>query len=569
MFIILCKNAEPDSIFFPWFFIFIYFWLSRKKERVNMTKKLLALVLSLALGAAVVGCGSSGGSGGAAPAPSGSGTAGNSASGSAKPAGAAPDNDLVIALNNDIQKLDPHDTSDTLSISVSRSVYEPLVSFDEEQNLVPMLAESWEAAEDSVTYTFKLRQDVTFSDGEPFNAEAVIANFDRVMANDQLRQYRRISKFISYTALDDYTVEIVLDEPNVSFLNQFTQMYFVSPKSLSDGTDLNKTGAGTGPFVFVERVEGDYVKYEPNANYWGEGSTVDSLTFRAVEEDGSRVAMLQTGEADYIYPMPFIQASSVDGTDNIKVLAMPSNIMRYITLNTRVEALSDVRVRQAMNYAFNNEAYIATVFNGYGEDVYSAFPSTIQYYKAHEPYAYDVEKAKQLLADAGYENGFDLTIWCDNTTTEQKGAQFFQQQMALIGINVEVLPMEPNTISDMIYVEENEATIETWYVNWSSSSFDPDGSMRNILHSEFIPPTSANTAYWENAEFDALLDEARASTDPAELEKLYGQAQDLVWAECPWVFMGSDQVLAAEKDYVSGISLRPDGSLYFATASLA
>lgn len=525
-----------------------------------MKKRLIALLLSLVLMAALAGCGT--------PATSGS-TSASGASGSTAAATGAPDNDLVIAMNNDIQKLDPHDTSDTLSISVARAAYESLLAFDDDQSLIPMLAESWEAADDSVTYTFHLRQDVTFSDGEPFNADAVIANFDRVMANDQLRQYRRISKFESYQAIDEYTVEIVLSTPNVSFLNQFTQMQYVSPKALEDGTDLNKASVGTGPFLFVERVEGDYVKYKPNPNYWGDGSTVDSLTFRAVEEDGSRVAMLQTGEADYIYPMPTIQADSVDGTDSIEVVAMPSNIMRYITLNTRLEQLSDVRVRQAMNYAFNKEAYIATVFNGFAVEVTSAFPSTIQYYKEHEAYAYDVEKAKALLAEAGYEDGFEIDIWVDNTTQEQKGAQFFQQQMALININVNVLPMEPNTIGAMVAVEENEATVETWYVNWSSSSFDPDGSMRSILHGEYLPPTAYNTAYWQNDEFDALLDEALATTDTAKLADLYGQAQDIVWEECPWVFLGSDQVLAGEKTYVSGISLRPDGSLYFAQASLS
>lgn len=525
-------------------------------------KKFFALFLTLVLAFALVACTGNSNSTGT-PAGSGSGTTAPAGGGT------APDNDLVIALNNDIQKLDPHDTSDTLSISVSRASYEPLVAFDDENNLIPMLAESWKAADDSVTYTFTLRQGVKFHDGEDFNAAAVVANYERALANENLRQYRRVSKFVSCTAVDEYIVEIVLDAPNVSFLNQFTQFYMVSPKALADEVDLNKVVVGTGPYKFEERVEGDYVKYVPNADYWGDKPTVDSLTFRAVEEDGSRVAMLQTGEADYIYPMPAAQADVINGTDDIEVIAKPSNIMRYVTLNTRVDALSDVRVRQAMNYAIDKQAYIKTIFNGYAEEVYSAFPSTVQYYSAQTPYDYNIEKAKELMKEAGYEDGFTISIWCDNTTTEQRGAQFVQQQLALINITVEVLPMEPNTIGDMIYVDEDEATIEMWYVNWSASSFDPDGSMRNILHGEYIPPTSANTAYWQNDEFDALLDKARETTDPAELETLYADAQALAWADAPWLFLGSDQVIAGEKTYVSGISLRADGSLYFAQASLA
>lgn len=483
----------------------------------------------------------------------------------------APDQDLVIALNNDISSLDPQNASDTLSMTVNGTMYEALLKFDENQQIQPSLAESYEASEDGLTYTFHLRQGVKFHDGSDFNSAAFMANYQRCMDDTSLRYNRTVVKWESVECPDDYTVVIKLLTANSTFANKMTMFDMISAKAIEEKSkeELIKQPVGTGPYKFQERTEGDRVVVVPNPDYWGGAPAVNSLTFRAVPEDGSRVAMLQTGEADYIYPMPSIQAESVAGTKDIELVTSPSCIMRYVTLNTTVPELSDPKVRQAMNYAINKEAYIKTVFNGFASTVESCFPSTVQYYSAQAPYNFDLEKAKSLMAEAGYENGFDVTIWGDNTTTEQKGMQFVQQQLAQIGINVEVLPMESNTLNDMIYVEKDEAKIQMWYVNWSPSSFDADGAVRNILHSENAPPKSANTAYYSNPEFDKALDDALLTTDPTKMTELYGQAQKLVWDDAPWLFLGTDQLIAGKKSYVDGVHLAPDGSLDCSKATLA
>ncbi len=537
-----------------------------------MKRKSIALFLAAALCFSVAGCASK-------PAQPAQGTetaGGNQAEQPAPEAQSdqsssqSPDNDLVVAFNNDLQSLDPHNTTDTLSITVSRTMYEGLISFDDNQNIIPVLAESYEASDDNLTYTFKLRQGVKFHDGTDFNAAAFIANYERVMANESFRQYRRASTWESVTAPDDYTIVIVTNKPNSSFINQFTQFLVISPKAIAElgNEGLAKTTVGTGPYTFGERIEGDRITVNPFDGYWGEKPSVDSLTFRAVPEDGSRVAMLQTGEADFIYPLPAIQAPNVDGTKDIKVVASPSNIMRYVTLNNDKKELSDKRVRQAMNYAIDKNAYAKTIFNGYASEVNSCFPSTVSYYSPQTPYTYDLEKAKQLMTEAGYPDGFDVTIWGDNTTNEEKGMQFVQQQLSQIGINVNIVPMEPNIIDSLIYVEKAQATIEMWYVNWSASSFDADGSMRSILYSQMAPPTSANTAYYNNPEFDRLLDEGLATSDPEQLKTIYADAQKIAWDDAPWLFLGNDQVIAGTKTYLSGVSLRPDGSLNLKSAAL-
>ncbi len=529
-----------------------------------MKRKSIALFMAVALGFSLAACKSN------APAPSAAPAEGTEAEAPAEGQTTAPDKDLVVAFNVDLQSLDPHNTTDTLSITISRTMYEGLIAFDDAQNIVPVLAESYEASDDNLTYTFKLRQGVKFHDGTDFNAAAFIANYERVMANESFRQFRRANTWESVTAPDDYTIVIKTKAPNSSFINQFTQFLVISPKAIAElGTEgLAKTPVGTGPYVFVERVEGDRLTVNPNAEYWGEKPSVDSLTFRAVPEDGSRVAMLQTGEADFIYPLPAMQAANVEGTKDIAVIASPSNIMRYVTLNNDKTELSDPRVRQAMNYAIDKNAYAKTIFNGYASEVNSCFPSTVSYYSPQTPYTYDLEKAKALMAEAGYPDGFEVTIWGDNTTNEEKGMQFVQQQLSQIGIKVNVMPMEPNIIDSLIYVDKADATIEMWYVNWSASSFDADGSMRSILYSQMAPPTSANTAYYNNPEFDTLLDAGLATSDPAEMATIYADAQKIVWEDAPWLFLGNDQVIAGSKTYLSGVSLRPDGSLNLKAAAL-
>ncbi|GHV26465.1 glutathione ABC transporter substrate-binding protein GsiB [Clostridia bacterium] len=478
-------------------------------------------------------------------------------------AASAPDKDIVIAFNNDIQALDPHNASDTLALTVSNAQYEGLLQFNDEQQLIPQLATDWVIGDDNLTYTFHLRQGVKFHDGSDFNAAAFVANYERVQANPNLRQYRRTNTWDSVTTPDEYTVVIKLKAPHSSFLNQFTQFKVISPAAIESlGTEgLAKNSCGTGAFQLSERLEGDHTTLVPFAGYWAAVPAIDSLTFLAVPEDGSRVAMLRTGEADYIYPMPPIQAAVVDGLDDIVVKTGTSNIMRYVTLNTNVPQLSDKLVRQALNYAIDKQAYIKTVFNGFASEVLSCYPSSVSYYAPQTPYDIDLEKAKALLAEAGYPDGFEITMWGDNTTVEELGMQFVQQQLAQIGVKLDVQAMDPNIQSDLRNVPEEDATINTWYVNWSSSSFDADGSMRAILYGDQIPPTSANTAYWRNDEFDSLLDEARLTSDPAQLTDLYAKIQSIVWDEAPWLFLGSDQVISGQKTYVDGISLRPDGSV--------
>ncbi len=545
-------------------------------------KKALSILLAGAMVLTLAACGSSGDGSSASSAPAETKAPAEAVTaavetGASEESGTgyrSPDNDLVIAIQADATNLDPHVSGNGVSNMITDTMYETLVEFDENYELVPLLAKSWTMSDDGISYTFELREGIFFTDGEPFNAEAVYANWQRALANPSMRVATQVAYWEDVTVDDEYTVTITLTGPNNTFLNKLSQVRIISPKAIDElGTDgLAKESAGTGPYILSERIDGGYTKLKRNENYWGEGPEVDTVTFNVVPEDGSRIAMLKTGEADIIYPLPAIQVSQIENDDSIEIIVGRGTTYRYATLNTNYtledgrRPLSDVRVRQAMNYAFDSNAYAQVVFQGYSTEPASVIPGPIKYFAGQTPYSRDIDKAKELMAEAGYEGGFPITIWCDNTTIEMQGAEFFQQQMADININVTVLPMESTTIADMTSASEDETEVQIWYVNWSSGTYDADGSMRNILHGGYFPPTGYNTAFWNNEEFNECLDKALLSVDADEIAELYARAQAVAWEDCPWVFLGVDQSLYAQKSYVKGVDYEP--SMRIRTAEL-
>ena len=533
-------------------------------------KKLLSLLLAGALALSLVACGSSE----PAPAPSEGGEPATTAK--------SPDNDIVVALQADTTSMDPHVGSNGISNQILNEVYETLLTFDENTNVVPLLAKEWSVSEDGRTYTFVLNEGIKFHDGEPFNAESVVAVYERGLRDDSLTLKRTIGTtdapiWESVEALDEYTVAITLVQPNNTFINKICQFRIASPKAMAmeNATDwFAKNSAGTGPFIYTERVDGGYTKLVRNPDYWQAGPTVDSLTFTVVPEDTSRIAMLKTGEADVITPVPVMDVNQLEGQEGIETVVAPATVYRYVTLNTEfafadgTKPFADKRVRQALNYAFDSEAYAKVVFNGYAKAPTSIFSDSIYYYAEQTPYTADVEKAKALMKEAGFEDGFDVEIIVDNTTIEQKGATFVQQQLAQIGINVILLPNESTANAEKTSAPLEETTVQMWYVNWSSGSYEADGSMRSILHGEKFPPNGYNTAFWNNEEFNQLLDDALKMSDTNEIAEAYAKAQAIAWEECPWIFLGNDQNINAYKTYVTGLQYKPGGVMVFRTIGL-
>ncbi|MFF2481070.1 glutathione ABC transporter substrate-binding protein [Paenibacillus sp. NPDC058071] len=517
------------------------------------------LMLTLIIAVIAAGCG-----GGNGKNTGGNAQPGNSA-GTTKTS--TKDNkDVVIAVNANFITLDPHNASDTNSISGARTMYEGLLGFDENMGLSPALATEYKISDDGLTYTFTLREGVKFHDGTDFNSEAVAINIARIQdEKNNLRLRKSFAKVAKVETPDAKTVVFTLTEPYNAFLNKVAMAGMISPKALEEkGENIVKEPVGTGAFKFKEWVQGDRLVVVKNEEYWQVGvPKVDSVTFRPVPENGSRIAMLKTSEADFIYPMPTEQVSEVEGVEGIKINKVDSTIVRYVTLNTTKKPYDDLKVRQAINYAINKEAYIKVVKSGLGKKLDSTMSSKTQHYSQQNGYDFDLEKAKSLLAEAGYPNGFEAEIWGENDSETIKGMQFISQQLAQVGIKVEVKSMEGGTLSDMINSAKTpeEAKIQMWYVSWSPSSGDADGATRGLFSSEMWPPAGANTAYYKNENVDKWIAEANKSIDPKVAKDIYANIQKTIWEDAPWAFMGVDQIVSGSRDYLNGVKVYPDGSI--------
>ncbi|WP_432666090.1 glutathione ABC transporter substrate-binding protein [Wukongibacter baidiensis] len=479
------------------------------------------------------------------------------------------DKDLVVAVSATFISMDPHDTNDTLSYSAQKTMMQGLVGFDKDMNVIPVLAESYESNEAATEFTFKLRQGVKFHDGTDFNAEAVKANVDRLANPENKLKRHSLFKIVDKTeVVDEFTVKVILKEPFGAMINTFAHPAAMmhSPKALEAyGKEVSQNPVGTGPFVFEEWVSGSHLKMVKNENYWKTGyPKVDSITFKPVKENGSRIAMLQTKEADFIYPVPPEQIKAINGKDGVIVETNPSIIVRYLAMNTRKKPFNDVRVRQAINYAINKKAFSKVVYNGLTEQMDSIIAPNTQYYsKQDSTYEFNLEKAKELMKEAGYENGFETEIWANNSSTTIRGLEFLQQQLAQIGIKANLVPMESGTRLERIWTvaKPEEAELQMYYGGWSPSTGDADWGIRPLFAGDSCPPNSYNTAYYNNPEADKWIKVGIATADTEKRKEAYEKVQEIIWNDAPWAFLSVDLTKAGRQDYLEGVYLLPDGSL--------
>lgn len=485
-------------------------------------------------------------------------------------------NGITVAVQDNFVSLDPHDTNDTLSFSAEKTMLEGLIGFDKDMKMIPVLATDWQASADAKEFTFHLRQGIKFQDGTPFNAAAVKVNVDRLADPKSTLKRHSLFNLVAHTdVVDDYTVKVVLSQPFGAMLNNFAHpaAMMISPKAIQDyGKDVSKHPVGTGQYVFKEWVQGDHLAVTKNPDYWQKGQPkLDGITFKNVPENGARIAMLKTGEADFIYPVPTEEAKNIDGQNGMVLTHTPSIIADYVSLNITKKPFDNEKVRQAINYAIDKDAFVKVIYNGYASPLTSVLAPNTQFFSAQTPYTYDLEKAKALMKEAGYENGFDTTLWSQNNSTYIKATQFLQQQLAQINVRVKIENMEAGTMADKIWKVKDpaDATIQMYFGGWSPSTGDADWGIRPLLGKDQTPPTGYNTAYYTSDAANQLIQDAIKTADPEQRKAIYAKIQQQVWADAPWVFLTTRENISGSRDYLKGALLLPDGSLSVENAEIA
>jgi glutathione transport system substrate-binding protein len=479
--------------------------------------------------------------------------------------------DVVAAVASTFTTMDPYDANDTLSQAVVKSFYQGLYGFDHTMKMVPVLAESHETSKDGLTYTVKLKRGIKFHDGTDFNAEAVKVTFDRVTnPESKLKRYNLYKNIAKTEVVDPYTVRFTLKETFSPFINTLAHPsgVIISPTALQKhGKAIAQNPVGTGPFKFVEWKQSDYLKVEKFSGYWKKGyPKVDTITWRPVVDNNTRSAMMQTGEAHFTFPVPYEQAEVLKAKGGIELTAAPSIVHRYLSMNTQQKPFDNPKVRQAINYAINKEALAKVAFSGYAIPAEGVLPNGVEYATKLGPWPYDPAKARALLKEAGYPDGFESTLWSAyNHTTAQKVIQFLQQQLAQVGIKVQVQALEAGQRVEKVESAQDPATapVRMYYVGWSSSTGEADWGMRPLLASESIPPKLFNTAYYKNEAVDADISKALNTTSGAEKTKLYTDAQNRIWNDAPWAFLVTEKLLSARSKNLSGLHVMPDASFNF------
>ncbi|MCA5919094.1 glutathione ABC transporter substrate-binding protein GsiB [Pectobacterium brasiliense] len=500
--------------------------------------------------------------------------AGVTAAMAASPVWAAKD--AVIAVGSTFTSLDPYDANDSLSQTVAKSFYQGLFGFDKEMKLVTVLADSYDVSPDGLTYTVKLHPGVKFHDGTAFNAAAVKVNLDRASNPDnRLKRYNLFKMIDNTEAVDDLTVKITLKTPFSAFVNNLAHpaAVMISPAALKQyGKDIGFHPVGTGPYRFVTWNQTDFVKVEKFNGYWKAGlPKLDSITWRPVVDNNTRAALLQTGEAQFAYPIPFEQAKVLEKNDKLALVASPSILHRYISMNVTQKPFDNPKVREALNYAINKEALIKVAFSGYATPSEGPLPSSIDYSVKYHSWPYDPAKARELLKEAGYPNGFTTTLWSShNHSTAQKVLQFTQQQLAQVGVKVQVTAMDAGQRAAEVEGKGvKETGVRLFYTGWSASTGEADWALSPLFATASWPPAQFNTAFYSNPQVDADLANALKTTDRTEKQKLYKDAQDKIWADAPWIFLATERLVSANSKKLTGFYVMPDTLFSFEDADLA
>lgn len=553
--------------------------------------KLLAVLLTAAMGA-LTACGGSGSSGTTAAASGDTQAAAETTAAVelAEGESVSQDTDITAAMLVDFTTMDPMDTSDTLSGGIQRLMMDGLFGFDDDMKIIPMLATDYEANDDATEFTIHLREGIQFSDGTPWNAEAAKANFDRWGdKNLGLKRTTLLCNVLKETEIvDDYTVKVTLENPFGAFIPTLAHPACVvmSPAVIAKGNEeCAKNPVGTGQYTFVEWVAGEHATIALNKDWWGYNADIcggtalvdpdagfKTITFKPVSENATRVAMLQSGDAQFIWPVPTESIETLRGDSNVAVGQEEGIVVRYLMMNNQKAPFNDVRVRQAINYAINKDAYCAVVKNGVATPATSIIGPNVQFYKGNDVYAYDIEKAKSLLAEAGYPDGFKTSIMCASTTANLKQCEFLQQQLAQVGIDVEINALESAVVNQKIQdvnVSGSEAEVDMYVIGWSPSTGDADWGIRPLMAIESEPPASYNICYYENEEVDQLLKDALSTADDAKRAEAYAKAQDIIWEESPLVCLANDNNTWASSAKMVDAKVFPDNCLNLRNAKLA
>jgi peptide/nickel transport system substrate-binding protein len=530
---------------------------------------------------------------------------------------------LIFGSSGDASRLDPADVTDGESIQRMDNIFEGLVEYEAgSTEIKPCLAESWEISEDGKEIVFHLRKGVKFHDGTDFNADAVLFTFARqydmnhpyhqygewpywgYMFSDVKKIEARVPQLlysfktieneeILVSKIDNYTVKLILKEPNASIMTSLAMftVAIVSPANAEKFKEnAFKNPCGTGPFKFVEWVKDDHITLEANEDYWRERPKLDKLIFRVIEDPSARLLALEVGEIHGMeYPNP-ADFERIEANPDLVLMSEPGMNIGYMAMNTGYgyvdankngvkddneplektpgyyEPLTKKEVRKAINMAIDKEAIVRDIYMGTASKAKNGMPPfMIGYNDEIEDYPYDPERAKELLAEAGYPDGFEVTLHVMPVSRPYmfdppKIGEAIQSYLAAVGIDVNFYQVDWGT-----YLQETEAgQHQMCLLGWTGDNGDPDNFM-NVLYglNACSIGTAGNYAFYTNQTNQELLTQAVRTYDVDKRATYYKKAQEMIHEDAGWVYLAHANQSIVFRNNVEGYVLHPTSRKFF------
>jgi ABC-type transport system substrate-binding protein len=498
---------------------------------------------------------------------------------------------LVFGRGGDSSTIDPGHATDGESFYASTQVYDNLVQFKYgTTEIEPALATSWDVSKDGLTYVFHLRKGVYFHQTKffkkkvEFSADDVVFSLKRQF--DKTNPYNKVGGAYEYWSamdmdnivkdvvkVDKYTVKITLKKPEAPFIaNMAMDFASILCKEFADdlmkqgkAEDLNRLAVGTGPFKLVKWIKDDRMIFEANENYWDGKPYVKRLIFKVIPNNSVRAAELKTGSIHIMdFPNPE-EVAELEKNPKIKLVRQEGLNVGYLAMNTEKKPFDNVKVRQAINYAINREAIVKAIYAGLGKVAKNPIPPTMWSYNDDVvDYEYNPEKAKQLLKEAGLENGFETNIWAmpvprPYNPNGRKVAEAMQADLAKVGIKAKVVSYDWGTYLQKTKMGEHDMAL----LGWTGDNGDPDNFLFTLLSKAAANKPAQNIALWKNDEFNTLVEKAKVITDVAKRTELYKQAQVVFKKEAPWVTIANSIVVEPMVNKVNGFKLDPVGKRRF------
>lgn len=475
---------------------------------------------------------------------------------------------LIIARLSDAENLDHQFMSTINAASVTHGkVYEGLVGRDKTSEFVPLLAESWKQISDTV-WEFSLREDVTFHDGELFTADAVKKTFERLLdPNVGAPRAGALSMVQEIKAVDDHTVQFILTEPYAPLLSILAghESGIISPKAIERfGKELINEPVGTGPFRFEHWKPGQEIVIVRNEEYWGSASELAKVVFKVVPEETTRVSMIETGEAHVTEPLSVTMMETVENSQSSNLYRSEGYGTEYLGFNVSKPPFDNVLLRKAVAHAIEIDSIRKGVFNNVGGVANSLLGSKVfGYDDTIQPYSYNLDEAKSLMAEAGYKDGLTIKLTTMDSKERINLAEVVQSQLKGIGITVEIEVLEYGTFVDTT----NSGNTEMYILSWRNATGDADYNQFNLLHSSTHGP-GGNRFFYADPQVDEWIEQARQEMDSKKRGELYSKAQHKQMEDALYIPVRVIENMAAVHKDVKGFDITPAGYIDLSTTRI-